>query len=724
MARINSIRPLVLTTSVAAMSMISPGQIQAQEVLLEGISIYATASGDTTAFAYPGQVSVIDRSQIQDFVATRPEDVFQGTPGVTFGGGPRLSGQVPTIRGFEGEALVILFDDARQNFASGHDGRFFIDTDILVAAEVVKGPTSSVYGSGAVGGVFAFRTIDAADLLGPGENAAVRVKAGFNTVDSQQTYAVTGVQASESRDIDLVANFGYRDSRDIELGSGDTLPADNDLTNALVKGTFNFGNGFKSTTSWIYTNLNALDPQNPQGVNVGGPGNPLVDRKVLSTTLQTKLEYDPTGNDLIDSRVVLYRSFNGVEEPEVESGRLTTRDVETLGFKADNTSRFELAPDALAKFTYGTDIYRDEQTGEDSASADGARGGVPDATSTFIGFFAEAQFEFGKPDQAFGQLRLVPGIRYDSFASRSDIAGDVDETAISPKIAAAYQPVEWFQVFGNYGKAFRAPSYNEAYSIGNHFVIPLGPNLIANDFIPNPGLQPETAIGWEAGASFKFANVLTAGDVLRLKGSYWENEVEDLIELEVLTPFENLSPRCFAPPGTPFPPFIPPCIGGASVGWTSQNVNVQNALLDGIEIEAVYDSRYFFLRATYDEINGRDLDTGGFAGNLYPRRFFVDGAVKFPDHDFRLGARATFADDFTQDDDPAMFRASYEVYDIYAVWQPDDGMFEGLRVDLGIDNVADADYEIVSAGVSEEGRDFKAAVTYQVPICGTEFCRR
>jgi len=718
MARTNSIRRLLATASVAALSITSSKVGNAQDIALDGITIFATAAGDSNAFDFPGQVSVVDREQIDDLVATRPADIFLGVPGVTFEGGPRRSGQIPTIRGFEGEALVILFDDARQNFVSGHDGRFFVDTDILTAAEVVKGPTSSIYGSGAVGGVLAFRTINADDLLAPDETAAVRIKAGYNSVDQEHSYAVTGVQASESRDIDLVAHFGYRDSSDIRLGSGDTLPADDQLANALAKGTFRFAGGVKSTTSWIYSNINALDPQNPQGVNVGGDGNPLVDRKVESSTLQTKLEYDPEGNDLIDSRLVLYRSFNGVEEPEVESGRVTTRDVETLGFKADNTSRFSLGSDARAKVTYGTDIYRDDQTGEDSESADGGRGGVPNATSDFIGFFAEAELEFGQPDQGMGQLRLIPGIRYDKFRSNSEIADDIDEDAVSPKIAAAYQPVEWFTVFGNYGKAFRAPSYNEAYSIGNHFVIPLPGGVVANDFIPNPDLQPETALGWEAGASFRFANVMMQGDVLRLKGSYWENEVENLIELDVQTPFGNLSPTCFGAP------FGPPCRGGAAVGWTSQNVNVQNALLDGVEIEGVYDSRYFFLRATYSQIEGRDLNTGGFAGNLFPQKFFIDGAVKFPGYDLRIGARGTFADDFKQDNDPAMFRDAYTVYDLYAVWQPEQGALEGLRLDLGIDNLTDEDYEIVTAGVSEEGRNYKAAISYRIPVCGTEFCNR
>ena len=40
-------------------------------------------------------------------------------------------------------------------------------------------------------------------------------------------------------------------------------------------------------------------------------------------------------------------------------------------------------------------------------------------------------------------------------------------------------------------------------------------------------------------------------------------------------------------------------------------------------------------------------------------------------------------------------------------------MIEGLRLDLGVDNVFDEDYERVFAGVSEPGTNFKIAASWQ-----------
>lgn len=41
------------------------------------------------------------------------------------------------------------------------------------------------------------------------------------------------------------------------------------------------------------------------------------------------------------------------------------------------------------------------------------------------------------------------------------------------------------------------------------------------------------------------------------------------------------------------------------------------------------------------------------------------------------------------------------------------GSLHGLRIDLGIDNVTDEDYERVFAGTSEPGRNYKVAIGWR-----------
>ncbi|MEO0800523.1 MAG: hypothetical protein AAFY53_15130 [Pseudomonadota bacterium] len=61
-----------------------------------------------------------------------------------------------------------------------------------------------------------------------------------------------------------------------------------------------------------------------------------------------------------------------------------------------------------------------------------------------------------------------------------------------------------------------------------------------------------------------------------------------------------------------------------------------------------------------------------------------------------VGARAIFADGFTQANKPSQLRDAYNVYGLYAVWPPTERALEGIRLDLGVDNVADEDYEVIS----------------------------
>lgn len=44
----------------------------------------------------------------------------------------------------------------------------------------------------------------------------------------------------------------------------------------------------------------------------------------------------------------------------------------------------------------------------------------------------------------------------------------------------------------------------------------------------------------------------------------------------------------------------------------------------------------------------------------------------------------------------------------------------GLRLDPGVDNNADEDYDVVAAGVTEVGRDVKAVITSKVPVGGSQ----
>lgn len=679
---------------------------------LDQITVYATRN-PIEAFDYAGQVTVIDRDMILDFNPSTLSDVFAAIPGAQFDSGPRRTGDAPTVRGLSGNGVLIFLDGARQSFLSGHDGRFFVDPELVQAVEVVRGPTSALYGSGALGGVIATRTITARDILDDDETFGFRLNSGFQSVNDEYRIGGTGVWQSEDGIVDVVGHLTYRNSGSIELGNGTTLPADDEIYSSLAKVTVRPSDELELFGSYIRYTADSTDPQNPQGANVAGPGNDLVFRDAVNSTFQGGFNWNPA-SPYINLNFVGYYSENSVEEDEVENPRTTDRAVETLGFTLDNRSTFTLGRSASLTFTYGGEYYSDEQTGLDTNTADGSRGGVPDATTDFYGAFVQADLALSDLGFLPGEANIIPGFRWDRFESSADSeAFNIEEGEISPKIGVSYKPVPQLLFFGNYAEGFRAPTFNEAFADGVHFVIPnltappgpFGPQLVSNLFIGNPDIRPEESTTWEVGLGVDFDGVLFEGDTFTAKASYYNSEVDGLIGLDVSTPA-----GCFVPTLAP----IFPCGSGPEFGNFSQNVNIANAEIEGVEMEFYYDSEYFYTRGNITTINGVDVDSGEFLeGVLSPNTLFVDSGVKYQPWGMRVGARLTLAEDFNEVNEPTDARDSYAVGDIYAVWQPKFAGLEGLRLDLGVDNVTDTDYEVVFAGVSQPGRNYKATISWQ-----------
>lgn len=679
---------------------------------LDTITVFATRS-PTESFDYPGQVSVIDRDAILDFNPSSLGDIFAAIPGARFDSGPRRTGDAPTIRGLSGSGVLIFIDGARQSFVSGHDGRFFIDPELVQAVEVVRGPASALYGSGALGGVIAARTVTAADMLEDDERFAIRLNAGYQSVNDETRAGATGGWRSAGGALDVVGHLTWRASGDIALGSGDDLPADDEILSSLLKVTAKPAPDLELFASWIRFGADATDPNNPQGVNVAAPDNALVFRDIASNTVQGGVTWNPA-SPLLDVRLVAYVTETNVGEDETESPRTIARDVETFGVTLDNRSTVTLSDRASIVLTYGGEYFRDRQTGTDNATSDGTRGGVPDATTEFWGAFAQAEITLEDSGPLPGRLSLIPGVRWDSFRS-SEPGGtfSIDESRVTPKVGVSWAPIRELLIFGNYAEGFRAPSFNEAFADGAHFVIPDlsappgpgGPRFVTNLFLGNPDIRPEVSSTWEVGAGADLDDFIAAGDRLLLKGSFYRSSVDDLIGLDV-----NIPGGCFSPALA----FIAPCGSGPAFNNVSRNVNIADARIEGVELEFSYETRQLWLHGNFATIDGVDRATGEFLeGVLAADTLFVDGGLRFFEGAARLGARATWGGRFTDVNDPLQARDNFTVADIYAVLEPRLAGLEGVRLDLGVDNVADADYEVVAAGVSQPGRNFKVALSWR-----------
>ena len=204
-------------------------------------------------------------------------------------------------------------------------------------------------------------------------------------------------------------------------------------------------------------------------------------------------------------------------------------------------------------------------------------------------------------------------------------------------------------------------------------------------------------------------------DRFRLKASHFRIGGDDFINTDVRQAFP-LPANCIPftsdlariPAGPPGTPPVPGCEGA------SFSENVANAKLWGTEIEASYESGRIIATLGYSDLDGKNDDTGEKLGTLVltPAQITVDIGLKWHEIDSIVGWRMLAAERFDKVNDPEDERPGYATHDFYYTWQPSNGLLDGVRVDIGLDNAFDRTYSRVDTAAVETGRNFKALVGY------------
>lgn len=140
------------------------------------------AAAQDLPFRSAGSRSHISRDRIEQFRGTSVGDIFQGTPGVLISENRNSGGLDVNIRGMQGQGRVpVLVDGARQETTvyrgyAGVSSRSYIDPDLIGGIDIEKGPSMAAGGTGAVGGLVTMRTINAEDIVRPGQTLGLRLR--------------------------------------------------------------------------------------------------------------------------------------------------------------------------------------------------------------------------------------------------------------------------------------------------------------------------------------------------------------------------------------------------------------------------------------------------------------------------------------------------------------------------------------------------------------------
>jgi hemoglobin/transferrin/lactoferrin receptor protein len=639
---------------------------------LEVIEVTATRL-DTTLADTARSIAVLDRLDIESMQAQSVAQTLLLEPNITVAGGPRAANQAVNIRGLTGNKVLQTVDGARQSFESGHRPGYFLDPELLASVEAVRGPVSSLWGSGALGGVVAQRTLRAGDFLRDGREFGGFIKTGFNSNNQQHTSTAALLGRSDSRDW-LVSGYS-RDSDNIELGNGEELEGSaSQSRGVLAKLHQNLSDSQSVELIYRGAQVDGAVPSNGEAP-INEQSNFLLEREQQTHNLSVDYRYRPD-SDWVDAQILAYGNQVSMDESRLSDGRSDSTRLNTIGINLSNRSR---VGDTL--LLYGIDSYRESF---DARRSGNNRPTPPEGESDVWSAYSQAQVALSE------QWRLDLGLRYDQFRTRADNLDSArSDDALSPSLALSFSPRDGAMLTLRHDRAFRAPGAEELYSSGTHFC--MGPGF-CNSFLPNPDLAPERAANTELLGRVEFAGP-AGDDQLQLELSVFENRIDDFIEQIVS------GPTFF---GRPDP---------GSTSW----INVDEARLRGAELSARYLRGDLSLRLGYGVTRGRDENSGEDLSNVPADTFNADLRYAFPAAGLVTGLRLTQAQDQRRlnvpELDPTTRFDGYSITDVYANWSP--AALPQLRFDLNINNLTDEFYQRAWDQLPQPGREIILSAVYR-----------
>ncbi|TWU69016.1 TonB-dependent receptor [Shewanella algae] len=648
------------------------------EVLVSATRIQEKVSESSRSAAVVGEEQLAEKQG--DSVA----EVLKTEANINIANGPRASAQQVEIRGLSGQRVLQTIDGARQNTSAGHRGTFFMDPELLSSVEVVRGPASSLWGSGAIGGVVSQNTKSAREMLDEGQSFGGYLKQGYETNGqrSKSSGAIYGTKGS----IDWLLNGSYSDGDNIKAGNDNTLENSASRSRSgLAKFGWQLDEAQRLQLSGRINEISEAVPSNP-ATDVSNSV-PLVRRESKDSNLTLDYSLAPSSNALLDLDAKFYWNKTDYDENRLTKGQFDTTEYETLGFSIANRSQWQ-----GLKLTYGLDGYRDQiETFRDDSGQSGQRPGNIDGESRVWGAFVAANIALGE------NWSLDPALRYDSFENESNNLGhSSDDDALSPSLALVWKTAPWLTLSARYDEAFRAPSVEEMYSSGTHYCIPSIPNFLpnglCNTFEVNESLKAEKAKNKELKADMRFAE-LAGNDELALSLSVFRNDVDDFIEQRVTNPLHGI-PRL-----------------EQNTRWD----NVDKARLTGFELTGKYRINQTRLSLSYGQTEGKDRHDGGYLANIPANKLVLDLSQGIMAGDMKLGTRVSYnaSQDRVPENNPVNRYQDYTLWDVYLAWEPAMGTFEGLRVDFAIENIGDEEYIQAWQTLMDQGRNFKLSARYR-----------
>jgi len=620
----------------------------------------------------PSATTTVEREALLRRGAVNPGDALRGEPGLSIASdGPQ--GQNPVIRGLKKESVVLLVDGMRLNSAQPQGAiASFMSAGLAQRIEVVKGPASVLYGTGALGGAINVRLPQAQFAPGIGFEASTGYDSASHGVNGAAVFNVGGEQhavmlgASAARIGDystplgevprtgyqsdsVLGQYRYRIDAAQQLRASVQRHADNDVwypgsnkphPNAAVVG---------STTVHAPRQTREL---NEVGYSRNGNGAaPLnLDVRLYRQEVQRAIySYaEKLGRDIAQTQVRF--ATDGLD---VKADWLVLPEhLLSLGVNAWNMGA---SPDRmLASPTPVSPLVRNLPFADGRISA--------------LGYYLQ-------DDMRFGSANVLAGLRHDtvkgsaaSINNGAQTTGlDRTDSATSGNLGVIYEVSPLLRPYASVSQAFRAGEMRERFEAS--------PRGDGYHYVGNPQIRPELARQLEIGLK-------GGGDTLHYSVAAYSNRITDYIT------------------GRP----TGQVLNGLPV---KQTVNLGEVVLTGVEAQARWQfSPRQWLTAGYSQVRGENKDLNeplfqmpadelslGWSGTVAPG-WGADATLRLVDAQSRVATQFTGGTENTT--------AGFATADIGVVYQ-----WARQTLRIGVKNLADKAYfEHLTEGVS--GREILA----------------
>jgi len=400
--------------------------------LLVSASLDAEAKDQT-----PASVTVVPAAEIEARQATTLADAMGLVPGLSIvqTGAPGQQSSL-FVRGAESDQTLLLWNGIALNdpYFGGANWQF-VPTDGAERIEVIRGPFSALYGSGAMGGVVSL-------LTGRHDGGSAHLEGG------EYGYARGSIAAGTTLGRLRLDGVGA-----VRRGGTEVKNDDFDANDLTLRGLFDLR---ENANVGLLVRGNQSETGIPFSGRTATPDQSIAWRE-REVALPVHAVVD--GNWEIEGQLATTRFDNAFRAPSDPFG-FTRSDTESEGRRGRLVGSWQSARDL--RISFGGDVERLEVTSSGSfgTSLDGSR------QRTWAAF-AEASAPVGKG-------RIQVGLRRDD----NDVYGE--QTSLR---AGAVVPLGGFRLRASYGESFRAPSLGELFFPGSG----------------NPALRPEQGKSLEVG---------------------------------------------------------------------------------------------------------------------------------------------------------------------------------------------------------------------------------